>query len=169
MDTTSLTFYASSASVLALGLSYAGCTPGEAQGILMPDRDSRVEIRWGRVATEDLVIESTDGSFALKTGMTFDTPFHAHDCPTIVPTTYREALRVGARPVVVRISGHVLHGVLTFCRVDRRATGPSARSHLIEVPMGFVQATSEDKISVVFDTVGEAPTWALWLSETPLR
>jgi hypothetical protein len=156
-----------------------------------------VRVPSGELATKGVTITSEDGTFKVTAGQTFQSParcvgrdqdeytdalrvehgnFLSHTY-SWQPTadSYPRSLRHGAFRVRVAVPGmsEPLYGVLAlYCVVDQ-FDAPGAKSYLLQVPQSYVDATSEGRVSVVFETInnlqGEPlPTWALWLSRRPL-
>lgn len=151
----------------------------------------------GLINTSDVKIEAVDGSFVLKSGETFNTPFSSNrsvwwssnppksgsfqDC---VSTNSCVKVRV-----TVPKKDKPLYGYINFSDVHPSATGPGSRSYYIEIPQRYVDEASRGRVSVVYEWVSVKRTgqfttvngvgyydrntgdkqagWVLWLSDRP--
>jgi hypothetical protein len=72
--------------------------------------------------------------------------------------------------VTVKVGQMKLFGILALCGIPPNSTGPAARAYRIQVPQEYVDATSEGRVSVVFEKLNTGGTsWVLWLSQEPFR
>jgi hypothetical protein len=80
-----------------------------------------------------------------------------------------------SKPVRVRVPGRsdALYGLISFHELPPATTGPATRSYPITVPQSYVDAATNGRVSIVYETV---PTlernfrffgWALLLSDRP--
>jgi|GEM_PF-5269862 hypothetical protein len=113
------------------------------------------------VDTAGVSIEALDGSFSLTQGEVYQTPFRSASCPT-EPTTLSvdEVLRGGGKRVSVDHPGYdgTLYGVLAFCPLPTTLSGTATRSYLVQAPQQYVDATTANRVSVVYEPVGDAQT-----------
>jgi len=162
-----------------------------------------VRVPRGVVVTPHVEIRAEDGSFTYVSGQPFVSPreciwgegerssseieataklvCHQGDAENrCLPRAedYANALRAqppGARRVRVTVPGltEPLYGVLAFY-CNWSGSAPAMQSLQIQVPQSYVDATSNGRISVVYEMfeiengMGRLPTWALWLSRQPL-
>lgn len=136
-----------------------GCAPShmatESVFAAPPGPQTRT-VEYGMLQTEEAILASDDGSFVMRPGEQFQTPFSAPVCPEQPgPDSYQQALQVGARPIWVGVGymSRPLYGLLLFCDVPVEARGPASRSHLVRVPPEYVQATEGGRLSVVYEPI----------------
>ena len=110
------------------------------------------------VDTNGVVIKAVDGSFQLTRGEVYNTPFFSGFCPN-EPTTLDvdSTLQGGGQRVIVSHPGidQDLYGVLAFCGLPNTLSGAVMRSYLVQVPQEYVDATSANRVSVVYEPVGD--------------
>ena len=136
----------------------------------------------GELRSPKCEIRSKDGSFTLKTGQVFVTPFCCRyarstlDWPKDdLPEYYQDFLKLGPKDVLVDVPSRdkPLHGQLLFLPVPSEAIGPASRCHLIRIPEEYVKLAEEGRASVIFEYVFMPKTklryygWVLWLQDTP--
>lgn len=145
----------------------------------------------GYVADKNLTITAADGSFELKAGQQFSSPFQADIWTSHLPQLadarivegFATGRASGGRNVMVKVAGQEqpLYGVLVLSPVYGAAEGPGARSYQITVPADKIQAAYAGRTAVAYENVkwqerwsnGAARdyhwrSWILWLSLTPL-
>ena len=140
-------------------------------------------VKRGEVFTPGVKITAEDGSFTLKYGEPFKTPFHngpyTTDSSELV-YDLQNAVNDGAKLVRVTVPGlnEPLYGALMIPAIQEGAKGPATRSLGIDVPQKYVNAALGAKVSVVYEVVtleeaGEdypeeiGYAWILWLSDSP--
>ena len=133
----------------------------------------------GEVYTPGLIITAEDGSFVLKSGEAFKTPFHNElysnesnklidDLPELIGSKKARLVRVSMPGLK-----EPLYGAMMFPAFHKGAKGPATRLLGIDVPQKYVDAATNAKISAVFERVilenGQLDyAWILWLSDHPL-
>lgn len=145
----------------------------------------------GYVADRNLTIRAVDGSFELKPGEQFSSPFQSDVWSRYLPQlrndriveSFGVGLERGGRRVMVEVAGHdkPLYGVLVLSQVFGAAEGPGTRSYQITVPADKIAAAYAGRTAVAFEDVkwvqrwdsgrrlnNQWRTWILWLSMTPL-
>jgi len=145
----------------------------------------------GFVPDETLTIVAADGSFTLKGGEQFSSPFQANAWspmsaalnPGQIVEGFDFARKAGARNVKVFVKGRdkPLYGVLLLSQVYNSAEGPGARSYQITIPADKIAAAYGGRTAVAYEDVqytrrwdngmtrkNQWRSWALWLSMTPL-
>lgn len=145
----------------------------------------------GYVADKNLTITAADGSFMLKPGEQFSSPFQGDvwtgNLPELLNDRIVEGFSVararGARNVLVKVEGQdkPLYGVLMLSQVWAAAEGPGTRSYQITVPADKIQAAYAGRTAVAYENVkwkrrwdtgsvqeNQWRSWILWLSMTPL-
>jgi hypothetical protein len=160
-----------------------------------PPRDltdrSLKSIPLGFVADRNLTIRAADGSFELKPGEQFASPFQSDiwtgNLPDLTEARIVEGfatgLARGGRRVTVHVEGRdkPLYGVLVLSQVYGAAEGPGARSYQITVPADKIAAAYAGRTAVAYENVKftvrwdtgrkvsqQWRSWVLWLSMTPL-
>jgi len=151
--------------VLVLIVGLAGCSSSPYSEPL-PIQYTSVKVT--TVGTPGTTITATDGSFSLRPGEVYATPYRSEDCPTNPKTEEIGLVRGGAVTIEHPHYTGKLYGKLTFCKIELGFTGPAARSNLIQIPNNYVEATSGNRVAVVYESVGSGPSWILWLSRIPL-
>jgi hypothetical protein len=145
-----------------------------------------VLVKEGRLITPGTSIEAMDGSFVIKSGEIFNTPFYSNrfeNASTVcriftgpgMASKYDIGIKCGGKRVRVRIPGlsEPLYGVLMFEQFPGTAQGPASRLYQLEIPQNYVEAAKGGRVSVVYEIV-TAPSkleyfaWILWLSDRPL-
>ena len=108
------------------------------------------------VGTPGVQIEAADSTFAFDSEGAFQTPFVVSSCPENPTTDSLDAV-IAAGGQSVRVthpdSGEPLYGVLAFCPISEAVTGPASRSYLVQVPSTYVAATSDNRVSVVYEPI----------------
>jgi hypothetical protein len=145
----------------------------------------------GFVADKTLTIKAADGSFELKPGEQFSSPFQADIWSRHLPDLsndrivegFEVGLARGGRKVMVHVEGRdkPLYGVLVLSQVFGSAVGPGARSYRIAVPPDKIAAAYAGRTAVAYESVkfvrrwdtgrrseNQWRSWILWLSLTPL-
>jgi hypothetical protein len=160
-----------------------------------PPRDltdrSLKPIPLGFVADKNLTIRAADGSFELKPGEQFSSPFQSDIWSVNLPELgdarivegFPTGLNRGGRKVMVTVDGRdkPLYGVLVLSPVYGAAEGPGARSYQITVPADKIAAAYAGRTAVAYENVKFTQrwdtgrqynrhwrSWILWLSMTPL-
>lgn len=138
--------------------------------------------RW--LSTAQLLTPGAEIRFEDGTGIVAGVPFkllpafanqrgsvcHGGESPSEVDAYLRGgALRVRVKVPQLEVP---LYGALALCPVDADATGPGSRTYLIEVPERYVEATSEGRMSVVYESTMSGASksqknWVLFLSRSP--
>jgi hypothetical protein len=136
----------------------------------------------GELRSPGCTIRAQDGSFTLRTGQVFVTPFCCRNARSTVnwpkddlPEYYQDFLRLGPKAVLVDVPSRdlPLYGQLLFLSVPNGAIGPASRCHLIKIPEEYVRLAEEGRASVIFEYVFMPKTnlryygWVLWLQDTP--
>jgi hypothetical protein len=91
----------------------------------------------------------------------------------VVPDDYKSALDADAISVRVQVPGMAdsLYGILALCVIPDDAKGPAARAYRVAIPQEYVDATSDGRVSVVFEQLGggdeKNTSWQLFLSRNP--
>lgn len=160
--------------VSAIALLFCGAAGGACQRFTSESTKIPVPrvVMEGVVATPGVSIWAADSSFRFDAGTPFRTPFVSQRCVKVATAeNYGLARQIGAEPVVVQVPGlpQPLYGLLALCRVPNFATGPATHSYRIEVPQSYVDATTGERVSTVYETTNwdDYPAWQLWLSRTP--
>lgn len=136
-------------------------------------------------------IEALDKSFVISEG-SFTPPFQANarnihltpiystnsisDRNSLIDS-YNLALKNGAKKVIVHhpASSKPLYGVLLLNQRASLATGPAARSYLIDINTKYINEAKNGGISVTFEPVSAGDSsiklygWVLWLSDVPFE
>lgn len=141
-------------------------------------------IMHGKIENPDILITAEDKSFRLQGE--FDTPFQSSTRYNSLEMpdrellkAYRQALYHGAKHVRIKVKGSdkELFGVLALDKADDEGIGPSTQSYKIIIPQGYMDASKNGKISVVYEyyklkndgiiDVGKIKerSWILWLSD----
>lgn len=141
----------------------------------------------GYLEGNGITIEAIDKSFVITEGE-FQPPFQTDMLPisgsSLVSFNPSEdnnlinmsefALKHGAKRVLIHhpASNKLLYGVLLLNKQYLLATDNNPNSYYIRIPNEYVKATSENKVSVVYETEKHLKSqsfvsWVLWLSETP--
>lgn len=185
-----LTRRAFGGATLASMASLATLTACESTPVEITDRSMR-PIPVGFVANRDITITAADGSFELKGGQQFSTPFQSdiwsRNFPNLgddrIVEGFAGVRAGGARDVRVRVAGRpeALYGVLVLSPVFGSAEGPGARSYQISVPQDKIEAAYAGRTAVAYENVryirrwdtgarrdAQWRSWILWLSMTPL-
>jgi hypothetical protein len=143
---------------------------------------------WNRVphtvvTTDGVRIMAVNESFRFEPGQMVSTPYWTSQCPDTGTDRFGEAESFGAQRVLVDYPGvGTLHGILALCPTSPGYQGPAARIYQIQVPRSYVDATSEGRVSVVFEHYdcdqsqhqsrksagGQCSAWILWLARNPL-
>ncbi|MEM6535731.1 MAG: hypothetical protein AAF613_08840 [Pseudomonadota bacterium] len=154
---------------------------------------SPVVINQGVVANEGLTIKAVDGSFELRGGERFQTPFSVvawrGSCPGFkggqdseLLTQYTAAKNCGSKAVTIELdNGEKLYGVLFLGTALRSSTGPSAQSYYVTIPNGRINEALNGNITVAYEKVKWVSSWSdgsrsnknwyswvLWMSSVPL-
>lgn len=98
---------------------------------------------------------------------------------SLAPTTSNFGVYAdhGAARVRIRVAGlaEPLYGVFALCAVPPGAVGPGSRMYSVQVPQDYVDATTDGRVSVVFEETefggahsGRTWNWILWLSRLPI-
>lgn len=154
-------------------LTFTGC--GSTYTTLIPT---------GKIENKDIVITARDGSFIIQGE--FESPFvsevHYHSynkSGTKLIKGYNRALGFNAKHVMVKVPNKdkELFGVLALDNADVRGIGAGTKSYKIIIPKPYIDATSDGKISVVYEyyhlkndeltdlTEVKKYSWILWLSD----
>jgi len=151
-----------------------------------------VEVPKGILKNSDLTINATDGSFSLKGGEEFDTPFsidlNRSTCPDDkggdLISRYPAVLGCGAKSVEILQEGHdkKLYGVLHLSKSLKAVTGPASRSYFIQIPDRKLQEARDGNITFAFERAsflltysdgktenGNLYSWIIWISAFPLE
>lgn len=120
----------------------------------------------GLINTPNVTIKAEDGSFVLKSGETFNTPFSSNKTiwwSTNPPKSDGfQACALTKSCVKVRVTvpkkDKPLYGYISFADVHPKATGPGSRSYFIEVPQRYVNEASNGRVSVVYEWVNTTKT-----------
>ena len=154
----------------ALGLLTAGLLISPLSGCRPPVWR---HIPHGRVLTPGVEFRAEDGSFLLRPGARFRTPFYTRDCVAWADrNNWKLALRWGARRVRVTYPG-----IPALCEVHPTKAGPAGRSFDIKVPPKVIAMTATGQTVVVVketaygrqfrDGFQYFDAWQLWLSRYP--
>ncbi len=146
------------------------------------------EIETGLIATEGVEIISQDGTFTLKYGEKFNTPFFSpnhlveavssnetpivNDVYKILNKEYKDYV---AKKVKVKTPylETPLYGVIMFCKVPKECqTSLVTRSYRISIPESYVKAALGGGVSCIYEYYTcfesyKSTTWVLWLSDSP--
>lgn len=150
-------------------------------------------IRYGIVANKDIRIVAEDGSFELKGGERFETPFsvlawsgasaNLFTGSNNLLNHYPTSLQYGAKRVKVYQQGHdePLYGVLAFNQAIGSAYGPASNSYMVQIPDGKLDAARSGVTAVAYEEMNWRSTWdtgassnktwyawSLWISAFPL-
>lgn len=167
--------------VNVMNLALVAATVAAGCGVTYWDTHS---VPGGLLASDGVVIEAdaqrpspvSVAPFTFRAGAHFVTPFEINFCPKPELDKWREATAFGAQYVRVTHPGlpRPLFGVLALCRVHNSATGAASRAYRIQVPQEYVEATTDGRVSVVWEPSGatnddmrDAASWILWLSREP--
>ena len=139
-------------------------------------------VKYGNIATPQVMIEAVDGSFSIASGKQFAPPFHSdtskfkiHTNSSNIVEEYKDALeKHGAKRVRISVKGHErdFHGILLLSNIYENGVGPATRSYQIQLPPMYIEAAKGGKISVVYEMYerkrgGKAKSWVLWISDIP--
>lgn len=151
------------------------------------------DIHNGKLSTEGCIIEAVDKSFRIIGGNEFSPSYQN---PQFKKKQFGDgytneyifkgvslvngsdiALRAGAKPVKVSTPylDQQLYGILFLgMTIESDVTEPAAKSYLIKIPKGYVDAAMDGGISVIYELQEldkrisdrrDLPTWILWLSD----
>ncbi|WP_144391567.1 hypothetical protein [Pleionea sediminis] len=118
------------------------------------------QIYKGKLVNKDLRIVAKDGSFELKGGEMFDSPFFCDLWPGTfsrgvgdknIVESYQKARNVGCKEVLIYIDGRSepLNGILALSRVYGSAFGPASHAYFMKVDTNRLM-TAYDGNTVVF-------------------
>lgn len=128
------------------------------------------------VGTKGVQIEAADKSFRVDTETSVSVREGTASCQ--LPVTPDDFMRGESLPVTVKVPDLdvPLYGLLRLCGTPSWSGGPGRRAYRVEVPETYVMATTEGRVSVVFEEHNSLPglayrsaNWILWLSRTPFR
>ncbi len=136
------------------------------------------DVPQGMISTKGVTIAAEDGSFVLKYGETFNTPFSGKltwlDFYPPKSESFDLCSPTGSCVKVrVTVAGKKkpLYGYLNFSKMQPSSTGPGSRSYLIEIPKRYIDEASGGRVSVVYEWVKlgtlKHTGWVLWLSDVP--
>ena len=134
------------------------------------------------VGTAGVEIVGDKGAFRL-TKQPGATPFRSGRCGSedqdAAVGAWKDAVNLWqAQSVRVQYPGlnEPLYGILRLCEVNKtdESDGAWSREYLVQVPQSYVDATTEGRTSVVFESYatktdkhGTGYAWILWLSRQP--
>ena len=97
-----------------------------------------------------------DGSFEIAPGKSVTSPFTSVACPSEGTTKqYAAAEAFGARRVRVYVSQleEPMYGILALCPIPPGTTGPVSRSYQIQIPQEYIDATTDGRASIVYESL----------------
>jgi hypothetical protein len=132
------------------------------------------------VAQAGVILSGGDGSFQASSAQPAPTPFTSGLCPLkpgeVGVEAWQRALQEGARQVIIRYPDveQPLFGVLKLCSLRENAQGPWQREYLLDIANSYVEATTQARVSVVYEVYPPSPrsvgyAWILWISRMPFQ
>ncbi|MHC9510328.1 hypothetical protein [Kangiella sp. M94] len=184
-----------SVSALAVMLLLAMGSEDPPARLIDQTNKSKVPIQYG-VVQEGMRIVAEDGSFELKGGQRFTSPFQSdlwgYGCNNFsdkdVLTKANDVLLCGAKKVKVYYGNNPepLYGVLALNQAIQAAHGPASRSYMIKIAEDKIQHARAGNTSVTFEYMNWTESkrwshnysqqknektwysWILWVSAYPM-